>query len=89
MKISARIHAMAYDGGTHLPVRTEQDDPTSGPFQPRIYVHDQIPPEKNPQNEQKFKLDDSSLAFLHFFTLDLLVLDVLRDPYRIFMVTGK
>ena len=45
-KISTRIHATAYDEGTHAPVDTGLDDPTAGPFQPRIYVHDQIPSEK-------------------------------------------
>ena len=49
---------MAYDEGTHLPVRAELDDPTSGPLQPRIYVHvhDQIPPNGT--------LNGSSLALL-------------------------
>ena len=33
---------MVYDEGTYLPVETRQDYPTPRPFQPLIYIQDQM-----------------------------------------------
>ena len=61
---------MAYDERTHLPVRSELDDPTSQPFQPRIYVHDQIPLKQrfiSPSQQQK----NSNSMVLHIAEINM------------------